>query len=297
MIILAAFAVVVLTVPLAGGSLTHLARLRLRWPILILSAMGLQVLIVNVLEHQLSGATAEAIHLASYALALAFVWINRKVVGLPILAAGAIMNAMAIAANGGVMPATEWALRTAGEQPEADGRFTNSGRVDDAKLVFLGDCLAIPEGLPLANVFSIGDVLLVAGGGVILHSASRSRWSRAGRRGDDPTGPITTELEVGVEASRALALWAHVLREAATLMVTQASQDRLEMRTRDGSSPLVISASFVPDGDARTVIRLEHDGWEALGDDAVEARAEAAGVWETMAAAGHDATLQLLRTG
>ena len=42
-------------------------------------------------------------------------------------------------------------------------------------LAFLGDIMAVPEGWPLANVFSIGDVVLVIGAGRVLLGTRRLR--------------------------------------------------------------------------------------------------------------------------
>jgi hypothetical protein len=69
------------------------------------------------------------------------------------------------------MPASAVAWRLAG-RPAASG-FANSLPVDHARLLFLGDVFAIPHGLPLANVFSVGDVLLVLGLMWMVH-----RWCR-----------------------------------------------------------------------------------------------------------------------
>lgn len=80
----------------------------------------------------------------------------------------------AIVANGGVMPASDWAVRVAGLAHEADA-FSNSRPVENARLWFLGDVFPIPKGWPLANVFSVGDVLLVVGAAVSVHCLGRSR--------------------------------------------------------------------------------------------------------------------------
>jgi predicted MFS family arabinose efflux permease len=49
------------------------------------------------------------------------------------------------------------------------GEFANSAAVAEPKLWFLGDVFALPAGWPMANVFSIGDLLLLAGAFVLLH--------------------------------------------------------------------------------------------------------------------------------
>ncbi len=114
-------------------------------------------------------AISNAIHLGTYALCLAFLWINRRVPGGRLIAVGTACNLAAIVANGGTMPADPDAWRAAG-LPEFDPTvFENSRALSSPRLLFLGDIFHIPAGWPLANVFSIGDVLIVAGGTYLAH--------------------------------------------------------------------------------------------------------------------------------
>ncbi|MEP6477579.1 MAG: DUF5317 family protein, partial [Actinomycetota bacterium] len=92
--------------------------------------------------------------------------------GLWLVGVGAILNLLAIVANAGVMPATAGALATAGV-PSGGGVIANSASVADPRLRFLGDVFAIPSSVPLANVFSVGDVLIALGVGWTIVRASR----------------------------------------------------------------------------------------------------------------------------
>lgn len=65
------------------------------------------------------------------------------------------------------MPASRTALIAAGK-PVAHAGFVNSAPVAHARLAFLGDIFSIPRSLPLANVFSVGDVLLLVGAAAML---------------------------------------------------------------------------------------------------------------------------------
>ena len=57
----------------------------------------------------------------------------------------------------------------------------------------LGDVMAVPSGWPLANVFSIGDVLLVVGAAVIMHVQCGSALVRH-RAGPPPSsGPMPSD--------------------------------------------------------------------------------------------------------
>ena len=104
-------------------------------------------------------------------------WLNRRIPGLWIVALGAASNGIAIAVNGGTLPASRTALETAGIHLEP-GEFLNSGVLEHPHLGFLGDVFAIPAGFPLANVFWVGDVLIVLG---VAWGAHRVCGSRLGR--------------------------------------------------------------------------------------------------------------------
>ncbi len=172
------------TVPLAGGSLMRLADLRLRRPGLALGAIGLQVLIVTVAPGGLAG-MHEVLHVASYALLGAFGWANRRVTGVPVVLAGGALNVAAILANGGVMPADPAVADVAAVQARPD-EFVNSVPVADAHLGFLGDVLATPASLPLHNVYSPGDLVIVLGLLIVVHAACHRQKAASSRA--SPTG-------------------------------------------------------------------------------------------------------------
>lgn len=177
MIIVVATLLVLAAVPLFGGSFSRIGRVKVRMPLLIVASLLLQILIVNVLDGSLDHGVASLLHLGSYALAGGFVVLNRKLTGLAVVIAGGMMNLAAIAANGGVMPASPSALEAAGKIASPE-EFTNSGAVANPKLAVLGDIFAWPEPMPLANVFSIGDVVLVLGAALFVHSAAGSNLAR-----------------------------------------------------------------------------------------------------------------------
>jgi hypothetical protein len=87
---------------------------------------------------------------------------------------GALLNFVAITANGGVMPADPDAAARAGITDE-QGEFENSRPVDNPKLPAIGDRFAIPKEWPFSNVFSIGDILIVLGAAIGMHTVSGSR--------------------------------------------------------------------------------------------------------------------------
>jgi uncharacterized protein DUF5317 len=170
------FVLCLVSVPLAGGRLSALGDLRLRGGWLIAVAIGAQIVIISVVPEG-DKAVHNAVHLATYGLAAAYAWLNRRVAGIAIAAVGGLCNIVAIAANGGVMPADPDALRTAG-MIASDGEFQNSVGIEDARLGWLGDVFAVPASWPVHNVFSFGDVLLVLGVLIGLHTICGSRPAR-----------------------------------------------------------------------------------------------------------------------
>jgi len=173
MLLLAVVILSVVTVRPAGGSLAALGRVRVRYAPAIFGALAIQIVIFAVVP---SGNPwlHRMLHIASYALAAVFVIANRRLAGMRMLALGATLNLIAILANNGVMPASRSALRTAGMLTSSTD-FLNSAAVPHPRLLFLGDILAVPHAVPLANVYSIGDVCIAIGVAVAIHGLAGSR--------------------------------------------------------------------------------------------------------------------------
>ena len=173
--------VVLLTVPLAGGKLRRLEDVQIRWLGLAVVALAGQVLILWLVPEGDTG-VHRAAHLLTYALAGACLLRNLDLRFMWVVGVGGLLNLIAIAANGGVMPASRGALDTAGLDVKS-GRFSNSDFVEGANVAFLGDVFAIPAGWPAANVFSVGDLVLCGGDFLVLHAATGSRLFAPTRTG------------------------------------------------------------------------------------------------------------------
>src|SRR3954452_16526917 len=153
MFLLGLLILVIATVPVAGGRIARLGEVRFRRRWAGVAALLVQTAILRVFSHGDEGLLA-GLHLISYGLLFYFLAANLHIPGLLMLGLGGGLNALAIAANDGVMPARPGALAIAGI-PQVPGGFVNWGGVAEPKLWFVGDVFAVPHGWPVANVFSI----------------------------------------------------------------------------------------------------------------------------------------------
>ncbi len=161
-----AFLLLLVTVPLAGGRLSSLEELRLRWVWLVVLAFAIQVVLVTVAPEG-DETLHRMAHLATYALAGVCILRNLD------------LRFMWVVAVGGALKA-RGALSAAGLDVKT-GSFANSDLVENAHVGFLGDVFAIPAGWPGANVFSVGDAVMVLGAFLVLHAAAGSRLGAATR--------------------------------------------------------------------------------------------------------------------
>jgi hypothetical protein len=145
---------------LVGGRLGYLSSFRFRWGWLAVAGLLVQVVLFSPSGDALAGDLGPPIYFGSTAAVLVAVLRNLRQPGLVVVALGSLANLAAIGANGGFMPASAEALATAGLPP---GDHLNSIVVANPALQPLTDIYAIPAGLPMANVFSVGDVLIALG--------------------------------------------------------------------------------------------------------------------------------------
>ncbi|HWP61855.1 MAG TPA: DUF5317 family protein [Candidatus Binatia bacterium] len=165
---------------LLGGRLANLGALRIRWAPTAIVGLGVQLVLFSEPGGALAGTAAPAIYVASSALVLGVVLRNLALPGLPLVALGAASNLLAIVANGGYMPADPAAVASLGRS--GGGGYSNSVVLEDPALRPLTDIFALPAWLPLANVFSVGDVAIAVGVAVAIAAGMRAR----GRSGDVP---------------------------------------------------------------------------------------------------------------
>lgn len=184
MFILASIPVGILAGWLLGGRLGGLATIQLRWAWLAIAGLLIQGLLFTDAGGAALGSWVPAVYVASNLLVLTAVVRNVSIPGVWLIVAGAACNLAAIIANGGRMPADPAALATAGFQISG---VTNSVVLADPALRPLTDIFAIPAGVPMANVFSVGDILIGVGVAVTIALAMRrGREPAVGRAG----GPL-----------------------------------------------------------------------------------------------------------
>lgn len=145
----------------SGGRVTGLSEVRFRWAPLALLGLLAQVILFF-------GPVAEAvawlgmpIYVGSTLLVLVAVLRNAARPGLAVVAVGACSNLLAIVANGGYMPASPAAMAALGKA--VNEGYSNSAVMVEPMLWPLTDIFALPRGVPFANVFSVGDVLIGLG--------------------------------------------------------------------------------------------------------------------------------------
>lgn len=173
--------------PLLGGRWSRLAKLRLRALWLFYVAIGMQLVAfpVKALPWRTPDRIGVVLWLVSYGVFALAVAVNFRIPGIPLIAAGLVSNLLAITTNGGHMPALPSALRAAGMH------FTqsrNSAEMASPHLAWLVDRWAAPSWVPWANVFSVGDVLIMAGG--LLFALGATGALRLPRR--QPRGEYAT---------------------------------------------------------------------------------------------------------
>jgi hypothetical protein len=151
--------------PLRSAWLALLA-LVLQYPLLLAPFGETQ----QVVLHQI-------LFLVSHLLLLAFVWLNRSMVGIQIVGLGVVLNLAAILANGGFMPVTPEALvqinpGTSLAQFPAGLHYGYSKDIilarEQTNLWLLSDVLVLAPPFPWPTAFSLGDLLLAFGIGVLV---------------------------------------------------------------------------------------------------------------------------------
>lgn len=165
-----------------GGRLANFLQVRFCAWQLLLAALAVQLVLFSNLPviGGLALTYGPYAYLLSLLLVMAGIALNARNYAFPVVLLGAGLNFLAIASNGGQMPAPEGNLLLAAgpETVEAVRNatyFSNSVLMSEStRLWFLGDVFLLPPPFPLANVFSAGDVLI--GLGILLFLQHSLVW-------------------------------------------------------------------------------------------------------------------------
>jgi hypothetical protein len=166
-----------------GGDFRTLSDLNLRWWPLALVGLALQLIPVPSMDGNVDHWLAVGLLVASYVVLLAFVAVNIRLAGFPLIAVGFALNLLVISVNGG-MPVTEHAIRQAyGPRSAAEiRRLEEHGGAkhhlarDDDVLVSFAD--VIPVGAPVHQVLSAGDVVFMVGVFWVIAAAAKGARGR-----------------------------------------------------------------------------------------------------------------------
>ena len=175
MLLLYAIPIGILLGFVAGGRLAPLGAIHIRlWP-LALGGLLFQVFLFSPPLAAVVGAWGPPLYVGSTLVVLTALVFNLGQPGFRLILVGAACNLAAIVANGGQMPApAEAFMALNGVAAVPSELFSNSVLAGpDAPLLWLGDIFVLPRPFPLANVFSIVDVLIAAGGTLFIARTMR----------------------------------------------------------------------------------------------------------------------------
>ncbi|MCI0438700.1 MAG: DUF5317 domain-containing protein [Chloroflexi bacterium] len=153
-------------------------KVRLGW--LVIMALGLQLVAIFGISDPDALVAKKAIFAASGLMLLIGILPNLRLWSFRVLAAGLLLNSIVMAANGGLMPITpanaervlsqdtlETGIEVGQTPPRTKGIVLEP---EDTRLSVLSDVIYVPA--PNSAVYSIGDVLLLAGLFTFLVEAS-----------------------------------------------------------------------------------------------------------------------------
>jgi hypothetical protein len=163
-----------------GGRLRYIENFHLKALPLGVGAFVVQLLIFTSRGESLLGALLPGVYVLTLLMLLAFLLLNRRVFGIPILLVGLMLNVLVIGANDGRMPADPQALVATGQGTHAeelvrDGTAANVVLMSDqTHLNFLGDYIVLPFLGDMGSAYSAGDLVALAGEAALVFGMVRA---------------------------------------------------------------------------------------------------------------------------
>ena len=176
MVWLAALAIGIVGGLATGGKIGNLARMRFRWPWLIVAALVVRVGAVLPPLSRIDG--IQWVYVGALTAVLAWtIWHIDRLPGIWLVAAGSAANLFEIAANGGRMPVA----------PEIAGPLVQRGQIGQYTLMgpgthlnWLADWIGLPG--PLHEAYSPGDLIVALGIAIVVMRAMRTGPDETRRR-------------------------------------------------------------------------------------------------------------------
>ena len=153
---------------ITGGRVDNFARLRFRWPLLVLVAVVVRAVVLLTPLGRLAGAQ----YVYVLALAAIVVWTVLhfgRLPGIWLVTAGGLFNLIVILANGGHMPVAAGLAGLLVHRGHV-GQYTVMG--PGTNLNFLGDWISIG---PIPEAYSPGDLLIAFGIALVVFLGVRSQ--------------------------------------------------------------------------------------------------------------------------
>jgi len=163
-----------------GGRLRYIENLHLKALPLGVGAFVVQLLIFTSRGESLLGALLPGVYVLTLLMVLAFLLVNRRVFGVPVLLTGLMFNILVIGANQGRMPADPQALIATGQGSHAEELLRNGTAAnvvlmtDRTHLNFLGDYIVLPFLGDVGSAYSAGDLLALAGEAALVYGMVRA---------------------------------------------------------------------------------------------------------------------------
>lgn len=150
---------------LRGGSFRSLLALSFKgWPC-YLTAFALQASINSVILHSYVQRYEQMVYISSFAILIIGSWLDRDVAWMPWVTSGLVLNALAIAANGGKMPVRAGAVDVLAERNQAATHVTF---MSSRRFLFLGDVIRLPLNGGHYLLLSPGDILVALGAFLLI---------------------------------------------------------------------------------------------------------------------------------
>jgi hypothetical protein len=166
---------------IAGGRLGNVRSWSLRATGVGLLAYAAQALMFTRWGTDWLGEWTPIAYMVTLFGALVFLLLNRRVTGVSLLLAGLLLNVLVISANGGRMPASTVALGLAGHT-EAASLLGAQGILANCTLMssgtrfnILGDWIVIRLTSTAGSAYSIGDMVAMAGGALLVFGMVRGK--------------------------------------------------------------------------------------------------------------------------